>query len=264
MKAMIFAAGLGTRLRPLTDHTPKALIPLAGRPMLERVIERMVRAGVTDLTINVHHHAQQIVDWLASHRETWPNLAIHVSDERALLLDTGGGLLHARTYLEGDEPILVHNADILTDLDLGALYRHHLQSGALATLLVAHRQTSRYLLMDRDLRLCGWINKATGEVRPAGLAYHPLEPAPADDFASTSCRPTLTEWAFGGVHVISPTLLQQMDEGGWTGAFSIIPFYLSICREACIKGYPAPEGTSWFDIGKPTTLRQAEEWLAAH
>lgn len=169
MKAMIFAAGLGTRLRPLTDRMPKALVPVAGKPMLERVILKLKEAGFTDLTVNIHHFGEQIVDFLEARHHF--GVDIHISDERDLLLDTGGGIRKARPWLDGDEPFLVHNADIWSDVDLQALYRRHVQSQAEATLLVSRRQTSRYLLLDDDNCLQGWVNKQTHEVKPADIRY---------------------------------------------------------------------------------------------
>ncbi|MBQ8501263.1 MAG: nucleotidyltransferase family protein [Bacteroides sp.] len=243
MKAMIFAAGLGTRLRPLTDHIPKALVPVAGQPILQRVILRLKEAGFDDITINIHHFGQQIIDFLHAHDNF--GLTVHVSDERGELLDTGGGIRQARTWLDGEEPFIVHNADILTDMDLRAFYHHHLQSRAEATLLVSRRHTSRYLLFDADFRLQGWTNKSTGEVKPADLTYPDAR---------------LQELAFGGVHVISPAIFRRMEQAGWEGKFSIIPFYLSICRTALIQGYPLP-CARWFDIGKPETLALAEKEL---
>ncbi|MGN0067133.1 MAG: nucleotidyltransferase family protein [Bacteroides sp.] len=243
MKAMVFAAGLGTRLRPLTDHQPKALVNVGGVPMLERVILRLKGAGFDDITVNVHHFGEQIIDFLQAKR--YAGVTIHISDERDLLLDTGGGILKARPFLEGNEPFLVHNADIMTDIDLGALYRHHLAHRAEATLVVSQRNTSRYLLFDAQQRLQGWTNKQTGEVLPADL-----------DIAAGHYTPL----AFSGIHVISPTLYRWMGEDPWSGKFSIIPFYVAICREARIQGYQ-PEQMHFFDVGKIETLRQAEEWL---
>ena len=222
MKAMIFAAGLGTRLRPLTDHTPKALVPIAGKTMLERVILRLKDAGFNDITIN-----------------------IHLSDERDRLLDTGGGIKKARPFLDGNEPFLVHNADIICDVDLAELYRHHRESNAEATLLVSERQTSRYLLLDDDNLLHGWINKSTGETKPGDFVFQEGE---------------YREMAFGGIHVISPSIFRQMESAQWEGKFSIIPFYLSVCKTTRIQGYPL-QSCHWFDIGKPETLEKAENYL---
>lgn len=242
MKAMIFAAGLGTRLRPLTDHMPKALVPVAGKPMLERVILRLKEAGFNEITVNIHHFGEQIIDFLRTHDNF--GTEIHISDERGMLLDTGGGIKKARPFLDGQEPFLVHNADILTDIDLAGLYRHHLESDAESTLLVSERKTSRYLLFDDDYHLHGWINKSTGEVKPAGF-----------DYRETKYR----ELAFGGIHIISPSLFRLMDDEQWDGKFSIIPFYSSACTKVHIQGYPL-QGFRWFDIGKPETLAQAEEY----
>ena len=242
MKALIFAAGLGTRLRPLTDQMPKALVPVAGVPLLQRVILKLKDAGFGDITINIHHRGQQIIDFLHAHQDF--GLDIHISDERTLLLDTGGGILNARRFLDGDEPFLVHNADILTDADLGALIDTHRRSGAEATLLVGQRTTSRYLLFDDDLRLHGWTNKKTGEVRPAGLAG------------------TYRELAFAGIHLLSPTVFRLMDDPLWQGRpFSIIDFYLHVCPHVQISGCPV-RATHWFDTGTPETLARAEAWYA--
>lgn len=239
---MIFAAGLGTRLRPLTDNMPKALVPVAGKPMLERVIMRLKEAGFDKIIINIHHFGEQIIDFLHNHDNF--GVDIHISDERDMLLDTGGGIKKARPFLDGDEPFLVHNADILTDIDLSAFYRHHLESNAEATLLVSQRETSRYLLFDTAYNLHGWINKSTGEVKPENLSYR------EGDYK---------ELAFGGIHIISPSLFRYMENKTWEGKFSIIPFYLSVYRQTHIQGYPL-QGFRWFDIGKPETLQRAEEY----
>lgn len=242
MKAMIFAAGLGTRLRPLTDHCPKALVPVAGRPMLEHVIQRLRNAGFNDLIINIHHQGEQIIEYLKKH--PFPKTTIRISDERNILLDTGGGILKARPMLDGNEPFLIHNVDILSDIDLHAFYQQHLQTGAEASLLVSKRHTTRYLLFDEKYYLHGWTNKETGEVKPANI-----NPA------------TYLQLAFGGIHVFSPSLFKRMEMNKWQGRFSIIPFYLSICNKANIKGIKANDEDQWFDIGKPETLKQAERWL---
>lgn len=241
---MIFAAGLGTRLRPLTDNMPKALVPVAGKPMLERVILRLKEAGFNDITVNIHHFGEQIVDFLRTNNNF--GVTIHISDERDMLLDTGGGIKKARPFLDGNEPFLIHNADILSEIDLAAFYRYHLENRADATLLTNHRNTSRYLLMNEDNRLCGWINKSTGAVLPEGL----------------DCTTgNYLEQAFGCVHVLSPSIFRYMENDRWNGKFSIIPFYVDICQEAHIQGYPI-DSTGWFDVGKPETLAQAEAYYS--
>lgn len=241
MKAMIFAAGLGARLKPLTNNTPKALIPIAGKPMLEHVILRLKAAGFDQIVINIHHLGQQILDFLAANNQF--GIQIYISDEQDYLLDTGGGIKKAARFLQGNEPFLVHNVDILSNVDLQALYHNHLQSDSLATLLVSQRNTSRYLLFNEENKLCGWRNRETGEVK----SYYPY-------FNPEQYR----EYAFGGIHVISPEIFNWMEE--WTGKFSIINFYLSICARTTIQGYLA-ENLRLLDIGKPETLAQAEEWI---
>lgn len=239
---MIFAAGLGTRLKPLTDHMPKALVPVAGKPMLEHVIEKLKAAGFDEIVINVHHFANQIIDFLKEKNNF--GITIHISDETEFLLDTGGGIKKAAPYF--DEPFLIHNVDILSNTDLKALYNYHLQSGNDATLLVSPRQTTRYLLFNSDRRLCGWINKDTLQTKPEGFIYQPN---------------VQKEYAFSGIHIISPGLFKYMDEK-WNGKFSIMDFYLQLCQEALIGGY-VKEDLQLIDIGKPETLAKAEEYINA-
>lgn len=241
---MIFAAGLGTRLKPLTDHMPKALVPVAGRPMLEHVILKLKAAGFNELVINIHHFGEQILDFLRANQNF--GLTIHISDERDCLLNTGGGIRKAEPFFRGNEPFLVHNVDILSDTDLKALYEYHRQSGNDATLLASRRKTIRYLLFDDEKRLCGWINKDTLQTKPEGFAYNPEHHH---------------EYAFSGIHVISPSLFHYMDER-WTGKFSIMDFYLQTCHEARIGGR-LTDTLRLIDIGKPETLTQAEEFLAS-
>lgn len=243
MRAMIFAAGLGTRLRPLTDHMPKALVPVAGVPMLQRVILRLKESGFNDLVINIHHFGEQILDFLKANQNF--GVRIRISDERGELLDTGGGIRKARPLLDGDEPFLVHNVDILSDIDLAAFYRLHLEHPCDATLLTNHRQTSRYLLVDAEGRLRGWVNKSTGEVLPAGATY---------------VEGNYTELAFGCIHVLSPSIFRYMEDERWHGKFSIIPFYIDICHRADVRCH-AIDSEGWFDIGKPETLAKAEAYL---
>lgn len=241
---MIFAAGLGTRLRPLTDNMPKALVQVGGKPMLEHVILRLKQSGFDEIIVNIHHFGDQIIDFLKANQNF--GIRIEISDERGALLDTGGGIKKARHFLDGNEPFLVHNADILSQVDLRDFYQRHIANGADATLLVSPRQTARYLLFDEGLNLHGWINKSTGEVRPAGFEYR---------------NGAYNELAFGGIHVISPSLFRYMEGNDWEGKFSIIPFYLSVCGEARIQGYPLSD-VPWFDIGKPETLALAEDFLS--
>ncbi len=242
MKAMIFAAGLGTRLKPVTDHIPKALVPVGGIPMLQHVILKLKQAGFTELVVNIHHFGGQIIRFLQANQNF--GVTIHVSDEQDLLLDTGGGIKKAAPLLGNKEPFLVHNVDILSDIDLQELYCRHLRNRCDATLLVSRRQTSRYLLFDEDARLCGWINKSARQTKPEGFVYQPGQ---------------YEEYAFSGIHVISPSLFHYMG-GQWGGKFPIMDFYLHICREARICGYVANR-LHLVDIGKPDTLALAERLL---
>lgn len=245
---MIFAAGLGTRLRPLTNDRPKALVEVAGKPMLQRVIERLKAAGVDEVVINIHYFGDKVTEFL-EHNDNF-GLIVHISDERQWSdepLETGGGILKARQWLEGDTPFIVHNADILTDLDLNAFYRNHCEHAALASLLVKERNTQRYILCGKDNRLHGWTNIATGEVKPKGADL---------DLKALSKR------AFGGVHIISPDIFPLLEEyAAGRLAFGIIPFYLDACQHYPIYGYEPQEAYTWFDIGKPETLKTAEAFF---
>lgn len=236
MKAMIFAAGLGTRLRPLTNDRPKALVEIEGVTLLEMVIRRLINFGFTEIVVNVHHFADKVEAFLAEKDHF--GISISISDERALLLDTGGGLKHAAPFLQGKEPFLVHNTDILTDLDLSAIYQAHLDSGALATLAVRERPTSRYLLWNEESRLCGWTNITTGEVKMALETAQPLN-----------------RLAFSGIHVIDPAIFPLMQDDG---PFSIIQTYLSLAGNHTISGFRHDE-TMWMDLGKIPQLEAAEQ-----
>lgn len=237
MKTMIFAAGLGTRLKPMTDTMPKALVPVGGRPLLQILLEKLARHGCTEAVINVHHFADMIEEWCASNDMGVP---IHFSDERAELLETGGGIRHAMPLLSG-ERFLIHNVDILSNADLARFYAEG--EGKAATLLVSERKTQRYLLFDESMRLVGWINEATGQVK-----------SPYPDLQPDKCR----RYAFSGIHQIDPVLFPRFE--GWPAKFSIIDFYLSICRDVPVYGH-LQEGFRLMDVGKLDTLTQAELFL---
>lgn len=244
-KALIFAAGLGTRLKPLTDTMPKALVPVGGRPLLSHVAGKLAASGYDDLVVNVHHFADMIKDYVAG--ETFPDgVRIRISDESDLLRETGGGVLHARSLLEDGDSFLVHNVDILSNLDLGSL---ELAEGALATLVVSPRETSRYLLFDVDGRLVGWTNVKTGEVRsPFGA----IDPA--------ACR----RLAFSGIHLMSSAIFPLLEKYGrevGSERFPIMDFYLSIAAEETITGLEIPD-LKLVDVGKLDTLSAAEDFLA--
>ena len=236
---MIFAAGLGTRLKPMTDTMPKALVPVGGRPLLEILISKLKREGCTDIVINIHHFAQQIVDFVERNQSFGIN--IRFSDETSQLLETGGGIRHASPMLQDDEPFLVHNVDILSNVGLADFHRQGIMNDA--TLLVSSRDTQRYLLFDNDMRLVGWTNIKTGEVK-----------SPFPDLDVDSCR----KYAFAGIHTFSPRLFPLMES--WPDKFSIIDFYLSACRNSLIKGVVKSD-LRLIDVGKLDTLAKAEEFL---
>lgn len=248
MKAMIFAAGLGTRLRPLTDRMPKALVPVGGRPLIEHVSRRLRDAGVDGAVVNVHHFADMLEEWVYS-QDIMP---MSVSDERKMLLETGGGVLHARHLLEGCGRFLIHNVDILSDLDIG-WFESRVAEDALATLLVSDRQTSRYLLFDPEtFRLVGWTNVTTGEVR-----------TPYPDLDPSKCL----RLAFSGIHIMSDRIFDVMEcyardnqlygEEGYP-RFPVIDFYLSACASYPIYGVKA-DSLNLIDVGKSDTLELAEK-----
>ena len=242
MNALIFAAGLGTRLKPLTDTMPKAMVPLDGKPLLQWLIEKLKGSGVTTIVINVHHFAQQIIDFVAQHDAF--GLDIRFSDETDLLLETGGGLKQAARLFPDQQPILLHNVDILSDADLAAFYHSVLHTpGQPTTLLVSQRQTQRYLLADKQGRLVGWTNIATGQVK---TPYSQLDVA--------ACQKV----AFSGIQIFNPQLLPLMEE--WKGKFSIIDFYLSICDKADIRLQLNPD-LHLLDVGKLDSIAQAEVFL---
>lgn len=229
MKAMIFAAGLGTRLKPLTDTMPKALVPVNGEPMLKMVLDRLIAAGYDDIVINIHHFASQIRDYVAANGNF--GVRISFSDESDLLRDTGGGIKFAEPLLGAGEPFLVHNVDIDSNLDFGWFREQH-RDDAAATLLVSRRETSRYLLFDDDMSLVGWQNIRTGEIR-----------SPYGNIDPDQCTPL----AFSGIHYASPSIFPLMQD--FPDVFGIIDFYLSICRTHVVRGV-VPDGFKVRDLGK--------------
>ena len=243
---MIFAAGLGTRLRPLTDSIPKALVSVGGIPLLDIVIGRLIDQGYSRFVVNTHHFSQQIIDHVA--QSSYAPL-VHISDESAELLETGGGLKKAAALFDEHCPVLLHNVDILDNVDYGWFARQHL-SDEEAVLLVSRRKTKRYLLFDNGMRLMGWTNIETGEVkspyeyvRRTGLSQHG-EP--------------LNMFAFSGIHSFSPRLFTLMDR--FPDRFSLIDFYLSICHRSHIVGC-VKDDLRLMDVGKIETLSEAENFI---
>jgi NDP-sugar pyrophosphorylase family protein len=242
MKALILAAGVGSRLKPLTDDTPKALLPVAGVPMLERALIRLKAAGVKSFVVNAHHHAQKVADFCAelSRRHGVP---VSVSREDDLLLDTGGAIKKASALLKGREPFFVHNADVLTDLDLKALFRSHTDSGALATLSVRERESGRAYLFDAKGRFAGH-DRGEGRVTWAKGQV-----------------PNAQRLPFDGIHVISSELLDKITE---SGVFSITKTYLRLAAAgADIRAFRGDKW-AWHDIGTVEKLAAAEAWSAAN
>jgi NDP-sugar pyrophosphorylase family protein len=237
MKAMVLAAGVGSRLRPLTDRVPKALIEVGGVPMIEHVIRRLQAAGVTDLVVNVHHLADRIVEFLAARGHF--GLRVAFSREPALL-DTGGGLKQAAWFFDDGRPFFLHNVDVLSDIDLPGLLAWHEKTGALATLAVQPRRSARQLLFDAEGTLCG-------HETPRGVAWA-KEPVPA-----------ATRLAFAGIHVIGPALLARITEAG---AFPITRPYLRLAGEGERIVACRADGAYWQDIGSAEALEAARRRAA--
>jgi len=234
MKAMIFAAGLGTRLNNETLNKPKALVDVGGKTLLHRAIEKLKNEGVSEIVINVHHFSNLVISFL---NNSDFGIKIHISDETEKLLDTGGGLKKAAGFLAGEEPILIYNVDIISNLSLQLLLEEHLKSNSLVTLAVRKRETQRYFKFDENKQLAGWINKKTGETKISRLAN--FEKA--------------VEMAYSGIHIIQPKIFSLMPE---TDRFSITDFYLELAKTHSIKGY-FDDSELWMDVGKPEQLEEA-------
>lgn len=259
-QAMIFAAGMGTRLKPLTDVIPKALVPVGDKPLLQIVLERLLDAGIHDVVVNVHHKAGQICNYLNLLQSHY-DVKISISDESEQLLETGGGIRKARGLFDAEAPILIHNVDILSNVDLGAFYDSIGDADAL--LLVSERKTKRYLLFDEDMHLVGWTNIETGEVKspyPEIAALSGDKDAVMERFGLSPSGSLPREGggrglAFSGIHAFSPRLFADMEQ--WPDKFPIIDFYLNRCAERKIKGYLKSD-LQLLDVGKLDTLASAE------
>ena len=253
MQAMIFAAGLGTRLKPLTDRIPKALVRVGGEPLLKRVIFQLKDAGFTRIVVNVHHFSNQITDYLKENDNF--GLDIRISDETDKLLETGGGIRKAWPLFDSHEPVLIHNVDILSNVDLKKFYQMETQDlletsvsdaeepPLAARLLVSERKTKRYLLFDDTMRLVGWTNIETGEVKSP---YPHLDPK------------KYKKYAFSGIHMVAPTIFPLMKEE--PDKFPIMDFYLRNCDKVRIEGY-VKNDLKLMDVGKQETLKEAEAFL---
>ncbi len=241
MKAMIFAAGLGTRLKPITDSLPKALVPVNGKPLLEHCIQKLKLSGFEEIIINVHHFAGKIIDFLESNH--YFDMRIGISDERDQLLDTGGGIKNVAHFFSDGKPFLIHNVDILSNVDLREVYRQHLDDkNRLASLVVSRRDTYRYLLFDDMKQLRGWVNIKTGETKP----LKNMETSVFEKFA------------YSGIQVVSPEIFRLMEKE--PDIFPVMDFYLRNCRTEKIAGY-VPQNLRMLDVGKLNSLDKADEFI---
>jgi len=250
MKALLFAAGLGTRLKPFTDLHPKALAIVNGKPLLQRNIEYLQSFGIKEFVINIHHFGNQIIDFLALNNNF--NSIIHISDEIDEVLETGGGLMKAKNFLE-DSDFLVMNTDILTQLNLTKMIDFHYKNKPLVTLAVSHRESTRKILFDKKNQLCGWINLQTGEeIRPiSGLNVHDPKNQVLGEFPPSGVRGL----AFSGIHIINPNIFNLITE---TGKFSIMKSYMRLMETENILGFDHT-GVVLIDVGKPEAIIKAEE-----
>ena len=237
MNALIFAAGMGTRLSHITKNTPKALVKVAGKPMLQHAIEKLVEARVSRIVINVHHFADKIIHFVST--LSYPETEILISDERDELLETGGGLLKASPMFIPGQPIILYNADVITGVNLNSMIQYHHDKGGIATLMVKKRETSRYFIFDDNMLLCGWKNITT------------------KDQIITRNTDVQNTYAFSGIHIINPEIATKL---GSVRKFSITNGYLDISNKNEIYGWKDWD-EYWFDIGTPEKLMTAENFL---
>ena len=238
MKAFILAAGLGTRLGDLTKDRPKALVKINGEELLALTIRRLKEQGFTEIVVNIHHHGEMVMDFLKKHDDF--GVPIHISDERDQLLDTGGALVKAAKYLDGDEPVLVHNVDIISEVNFSKLLAFHAERQALSTLCVRERASDRALIFDHQWQLKGWSNNKTGEFK-----------------WSTSPVTGYQTYAFSGIYVISPEFIRKINQ---KGKFSIIDTWLDLAGKNKIAGY-LDKSEYWFDLGTSEKIKNAELYL---
>lgn len=237
MNAIIFSAGYGTRLQPLTNNCPKALVKLNGKPLLWYAINKLIKAGASKIIINIHHFGEQIINYIAENHFEVPIL---FSDERHLLLDTGGALLKASRQFDKSKHIIAINVDIISSVNLIEVLNFHIENKALGTLVVRKRETSRYLEFNKNMKLCGWRNIHSGEEKVSRISNSPL-----------------TQLAFSGIQILSPHILELINE---KGKFSIIDLYLRLAKNHNIMGYN-DSSDFWLDVGKPGQLEIAEKYL---
>lgn len=236
MKAMIFAAGIGSRLKPLTDYKPKALVEIEGKPLLYYALKKLISAGCSDIIINVHHFSHQIIEYLNEWNDS--EVSIRISDESHLLLDTGGGLKNASYFFDDGKPFFVYNVDVVSDIDLKKMMDSHVSNACLATLAVMKRSTSRYLLFDEQLCLCGWRNKQTN----------------LDKISRVNAN--YREMAFSGIQIIDPRIFSAYTNHN--EVFPIMDMYLELAKKEIIHGFDHSDSL-WFDLGKFNELDRAVE-----
>ena len=236
MKAMIFAAGLGTRLQNETVAKPKALVDVGGKPLLQHAIEKLKAEGITEIMVNVHHFAELVISFI---KEKDFGIPVHISDETEKLLDTGGGLKKAAGFFTESEPVLVYNVDIISNLKISGLVAEHLKTGAMVTLVVRKRETQRYFKFDTEKRLVGWINKKTGETKISN----------SENFDKAN------DMAYSGIHIFNPEIFSLMPE---TERFSVTDFYLELAKTQKIMGFN-DDSDLWMDVGKPEQLAEVRK-----
>jgi NDP-sugar pyrophosphorylase family protein len=234
MKAMIFAAGLGTRLQNETVTKPKALVDVGGKPLLQLAIEKLKNEGITEIVVNVHHFSDLVISFI---KQNDFGIPVHISDETEKLLDTGGGLKKAACFFDDKQPILIYNVDILSSLNMKDLVENHLQSKALVTVAVRIRETQRYYKFDSEMNMVGWINKKTGEKK----------------ISKSENFETATAMAYSGFHIVQPEIFSLMPE---TDRFSVTDFYLDLAKTEKVTGF-YDDSDLWMDVGKPEHLAEA-------
>ncbi len=236
MKAMIYTGGLESRMQPGSSDEPRALVEINGEPLLGMLIRRLADKGFDDIIVNVHHFAGRIHEFLRN--RDFGNVSVKISEETSLVLDSGGGLKKVAGFFDNNRPFLVYNLEVLSDVDLDLLYQRHTSSGALATLVVRERGSTRFMLFDDDMRLCGWQNLETGET-----SVYRGSPR------------NMRKLAFSRIQVISPLLLSLINE---RGAFSLVDIYLRLAKDHTITGY-ADNESIWMDLARKEGIIEAEK-----
>ncbi len=255
---MIFAAGFGTRLKPLTDTCPKALVPVGNKPMLQHTIEHLLKHGVTEIIINIHYLGEQIISFLEQHHNF--GIRIEISDERACILETGGGLLKAQSFFDDNQPFLVCNADVFTNINLTSFYQYHLTQNVIATLAVRKRKSSRVLLFDAEYTLQGWQNVKDETVKFPSVfldstAHYFDAQNPIFKEEKFAVIKEAIPMAFSGYQILSPEIFNHKTR---TGIFSLVEWYIDICAQSSIVAYEHTNDV-WVDIGSPEQLQKANE-----